>query len=193
VLGPDSSIRLRQIWQRVNRLYSVRANVELGKDVHIGLGSALWAPHKLTIGDGVYIGKYCTIETDGVIGANSMIANNAGIIGRYDHDHRSIGRAIRQAPWIGDSDYEGAGKGLQADLGEDVWIGFGAVVLSGATVGRGGIVAAGSVVSGAVAPYAIVAGQPARQVGVRFDSDEVVAHETALYGRVLTNLADLPG
>jgi acetyltransferase-like isoleucine patch superfamily enzyme len=182
---------LRKAWQRVNRLYSVRANVELGGDVHIGLGSALWAPNKLAVGDGVYIGKYCTIETDGVIGANSMIANNVGIIGRYDHDHRSIGRTIRQAPWIGDPDYEGAGKGLQADLGEDVWVGFGAVVLSGSTIGRGAIVAAGSVVSGAVPPYAIVAGQPARQVGVRFDPDEVAAHETALYGAVLTNFPDV--
>ncbi len=175
---------LKRLWQTAYQRYSVRANVEIGDGLHVGVGSSVSAPFRLTIGDHVHIGKYCTVEVDGAIGSNTMLANNVGLIGRYDHDHRAIGRAIRQAPWIGDEDYEGGGKGLTIDVGEDVWIGFGAIVLSGSRVGRGAIVAAGAVVVSDVPPYAIVAGQPASQVGVRFSQAEVEEHERQLYGRM---------
>lgn len=62
-------------------------------------------------------------------------------------------------------------------IGDDVWIGAGAVVLAGATIGHGAIVAAGAVVRGAVAPFSIVAGVPARQVGLRADLGE--SHSSA--------------
>ena len=53
---------------------------------------------------------------------------------------------------------------FQSDItvGDDVWIGLGAIVMSPADIGRGSIVAAGSVVKGRVEPYSIVAGVPAR-------------------------------
>jgi virginiamycin A acetyltransferase len=177
---------LKRVWQTAYQRYSVRSNVEIGDDLHVGVGSSVSAPFHLRIGDHVHIGKYCTVEVDGAIGSNTMLANNVGLIGRYDHDHRAIGRAIRQAPWIGDDDYEGGGKGLTLEVGEDVWIGFGAVVLSGCRVGRGAIVAAGAVVVSDVPPYAVVAGQPASQVGMRFSQTEIEEHERRLYGRVAT-------
>lgn len=48
---------------------------------------------------------------------------------------------------------------------DNVWIGAGAMLLPGAEIGEGSIVAARSIVSGVVAPYTIVAGSPARRVG----------------------------
>lgn len=170
----------RRLWQRLNRVYAVRANVEVGKNVHIGIGSILWAPHRLTVASDVYIGKFCTLECDGSIGRFSMIANNVGLVGRYDHDHRSVGMPIRLAPWIGSPEYKGLGLGLQLIVGEDVWVGFGAVLLSGVTIGRGAIVAAGSVVTRDVPPYAIVAGNPARTLSMRFTPEEIVEHERLL-------------
>lgn len=172
---------LKRAWQAVFQRYAVRSNVQVGDGLHVGMGSSVSAPHSLKIGDHVHIGKYCTVEVDGRIGDNTMVANNVGLVGRYDHDHRAVGSAIGQAPWIGDDDYRGAGEGLTIDVGEDVWIGFGAVVLSGTRIGRGAIVAAGSVVTTDVAPYAIVAGQPARHVGERFSTEEIVRHERVLY------------
>ena len=47
-------------------------------------------------------------------------------------------------------------------IGDDVWIGTNATILPGVTIGRGAIVAAGSVVTSSVAEYDIVAGVPAR-------------------------------
>jgi phosphonate metabolism protein (transferase hexapeptide repeat family) len=53
-------------------------------------------------------------------------------------------------------------------LGHDVWIGHGAIILPGRTIGTGAVVAAGAVVTKDVAPYAIVAGNPAKLIRPRF-------------------------
>lgn len=172
---------LRPLRNQISLFYAIRSNVEFGSNLHVGPSSVVEAPRRLTIGDNVYIGKHCTIECDGSIGSNVMIANSVGLIGRYDHDFRVIGKAIRNTPWIGDADYEGAGEGLKIDIADDVWIGYGAVLLSGLSVGRGAIVAAGSVVVKDVPPYAIVAGNPSQIRGYRFSQDEILVHEKALY------------
>ncbi|MFD3191770.1 CatB-related O-acetyltransferase [Sedimentitalea sp. HM32M-2] len=59
-------------------------------------------------------------------------------------------------------------------IGNDVWIGYGALILPGVTIGDGAIVGAGAVVAADVAPYGVVAGNPARRVRDRF-APEVVA------------------
>ena len=58
-------------------------------------------------------------------------------------------------------------------IGADCWIGHGALILPGARLGAGVIVGAGAVVSGEVAHYAIVAGNPARVVRRRFSDDRI--------------------
>jgi acetyltransferase-like isoleucine patch superfamily enzyme len=167
-------------WQRVYRLYGLRGKVSLGRNVHVGIGSILDSCYGLSVGNNTYIGKYCTIECDGAIGNDVMLANNVGLIGRYDHDFHTINKSIRDSPWIGDQDYSGPGKGLKIIIGDDVWIGFGAVVLSGVTIGRGAIVAAGSVVTRDVDAYTIVAGNPARPINVRFNPEAIAEHERYL-------------
>ena len=59
-------------------------------------------------------------------------------------------------------------------IGNDVWIGQNAVILPGVRIGDGAIVGASSVVGSDVAPYTIVAGNPARPLRKRFD-DELIA------------------
>jgi len=56
-------------------------------------------------------------------------------------------------------------------IGHDVWIGHGAIVLAGRNIGTGAVVAGGAVVTKDVAPYTIVAGNPARPVRQRFPDD----------------------
>jgi phosphonate metabolism protein (transferase hexapeptide repeat family) len=56
-------------------------------------------------------------------------------------------------------------------IGHDVWLGHGAVVLAGNRVGTGAVVAAGAIVTKDVPAYAIVAGNPARVIRMRFAAD----------------------
>lgn len=96
------------------------------------------------------------------------------------------------------------GPGPDTVIGNDVWLGEGALILPGARIGHGAIVGAGAVVSGAVADYAIVAGNPAREVRRRFAPEvaaqlvriawwdwpiaRILAHEAAICGADLDAL-----
>jgi len=62
-------------------------------------------------------------------------------------------------------------RGFPVEIGPDVWIGHGAVVLPGRRIGTGAAVGAGSVVTRDVPDYAIVAGNPARILRPRFPAD----------------------
>jgi acetyltransferase-like isoleucine patch superfamily enzyme len=57
------------------------------------------------------------------------------------------------------------------NIGNDVWIADGAIILSGVTIGDGAVIGARAVVSKDVKPYEIVAGNPARHIRYRFDED----------------------
>jgi acetyltransferase-like isoleucine patch superfamily enzyme len=58
-------------------------------------------------------------------------------------------------------------------VGHDVWIGTDALILSGVKIGNGAVVGARSVVARSVAPYAVVAGNPARVVRLRFPEEQI--------------------
>lgn len=159
-------------------------NIMIGKDTTFGRGTVFWAPNKMTIGNNVYIGKYCTIQADMKMGNNIVIANNVGLIGRYDHDYSQVGMNIKDSPWIGDDSYNFRGKNKKIIIEDDVWIGFGAVIFTGTHIHKGAIIAAGSIVTKDVPPYAIVAGNPARIKGYRFDENQIKEHENILYGKM---------
>jgi len=150
------------------RKICIGENVDLGSRFHVGFGSRIWAPSRLVVGDDVYVGRYSTIEVDGSIGDGCLIANNVGIIGRQDHDVWRVGVPARRAPWVGDHPTD---LSIPTHLEEDVWVGFGAVILSGVRIGRSAIVGAGALVVRDVAPGSVAAGVPARPVGARFRSD----------------------
>jgi protein O-GlcNAc transferase len=58
-------------------------------------------------------------------------------------------------------------------VGDDVWIGYNVTILSGVTIGQGAVIAAGSMVTRDVAPYSIVAGNPAKHIKYRFEKQVV--------------------
>lgn len=168
---------LTNIWVRLKTLLFVNGNVKIGQRFHIGLLSYVTGPKLLTIGDDVYIGKFCSIQVNGSIGNQVLIANNVGIVGRRDHDIRQLGVAIRSADWIGNCSRLAEDGKNSVNIEGDVWIGFGAIVLSGVTISQGAIVSAGSVVVNDVPKYAIVAGNPAKVIGRRFTPEEAERHE----------------
>lgn len=157
----------------VLRRLAVRTNVDVGRDLHVGPGSVIWAPTRLLIGNDVYIGKNVTIEVDGEIGDGVLIANLVGIVGRKDHDVHDVGTSIRRSRWVGDYS---ADLSRPTTIGSDVWLGYGAIILSGVAVGDSSVVAAGSVVRSDVPVNSIVAGNPAIIIGQRFSDTEFQRH-----------------
>lgn len=64
---------------------------------------------------------------------------------------------------------------------EDVWIGCNVTLLSGVTVGRGSVIAAGAVVTKSCPPYSLLGGVPAKVIKIRMSVDEILEHERNLY------------
>lgn len=112
----------------------------------------------------VEIGDFCTlvgpiISTNGrvVIGDYSFIAHEVVI----SDEQVAVPFGSRRSA----DDSPPPSAHPVVSIGENVWIGTRAIVLAGADIGDGAVVGAASVVDGPVAPFAIVAGDPARQVG----------------------------
>lgn len=63
-------------------------------------------------------------------------------------------------------------------IGNDVWIGYEAVILAGVTIGDGAIIGARAVVTKDVPPYTIVGGVPAKPIRKRFSEEQIAALET---------------
>jgi acetyltransferase-like isoleucine patch superfamily enzyme len=109
-----------------------------------------------------------------VIGSFCSIAQEVEFIPGGNH---RMGRVTTIAPdQIGSAhDYEpGETKG-DILVGHDVWLGYGAVILSGVHIGNGAVVGARAVVGSDVRPYSIVVGNPAREVRRRFSDSQVEA------------------
>jgi tetrahydrodipicolinate N-succinyltransferase len=90
-----------------------------------------------------------------------------------NHPHQGITTFPVKVKFLGHSK-EAQTKGA-VTVGDDVWLGHNAMVMSGVTISQGAVIAAGAVVTRDVPPYAIVAGNPARVVKYRFP--EVIIQE----------------
>jgi phosphonate metabolism protein (transferase hexapeptide repeat family) len=67
-----------------------------------------------------------------------------------------------------DKEFRDERKAAVVEIGHDVWIGHGAIILPGLKIGHGAVIAAGAVVTKDVEPYAVVAGVPATRIKWRF-------------------------
>jgi chloramphenicol O-acetyltransferase type B len=113
----------------------------------------------------VYVGSFVSIGADVVLQDGGSHRTDwvttfplracLGLPGAYEDGHpRSKGNTV---------------------IGHDVWIGRGARVLSGITIGDGAVIGAYSVVTKDVAPYTIVGGNPAREIRKRFSDEQIAA------------------
>ena len=110
------------------------------------------------------VGRYCSIAEDVTFLVNGD--HNVGWVTTYPmhikfalSGQAAGGHPVASGPVV---------------IENDVWIGYGSTVLGGVTIHNGAVIGAGSVVAKDVAPYTIVAGNPAREIRKRFD-DETIA------------------
>ncbi|MBA4417641.1 MAG: acetyltransferase [Syntrophus sp. (in: bacteria)] len=137
-------------------------------------GQCLWSPHQhIILGHHVQFGKGTIVHCDAEIGNYVLIARNVSIVGRDDHRFDFPGVTVWDSP---------RGDQYKVVTGDDVWIGHGAVILSGVAVGRGSIVSAGAVVTQDIPPYSIVGGNPAHIIKWRFVDEDRNAHDIYLKG-----------
>ena len=108
------------------------------------------------------VGKFCSIA------AMTRINPGNHPMERVSQSHFSY-RASAYFPGEADeADFFAWRRAHPVAIGHDVWIGHGAIVLPGRTIATGAVIGAGAVVTRDVAPYAIVAGNPARTIRARF-------------------------
>jgi len=130
---------------------------QISKDLRLGAFGS--------IGPGAYICPRVTM------GNYVMIAPDFSLVG---DDHRSD---VVGVPYI----FSGRPVLKETIIEDDVWVGRNVILRSGVTVGRGALIAMGAVVTRDVAPYAIVAGVPAKQIGNRFEkTDDMSRHDEML-------------
>jgi len=171
-------VRIRD-WYLVNIKWN---QYSIGDNFHAGRNVILWAKNKIEIGDNCYIGRNSQIETNIQIGNNVLIANNVAIVGKYDHNYQEIGNTIRESSQIRDLDYTWKANNEITIIEDDVWIGYGAIILSGVIIKTGSILAAGSVLTKDTEEYSIYGGNPAKKIAKRFNSEEdLMEHKNRLY------------
>ncbi|MCW3476674.1 acyltransferase [Limobrevibacterium gyesilva] len=153
---------------RVSRLADIEDSVR-GSRIIVCAGAVIDAFVKIKpaggsgdvlIGPGTVINAGCVLYTGhGIrIGANVLIAANC-TLAPTDHAFADPGRPIR------DQGFRPSRGGIAIE--DDVWIGANTVLLDGARIGAGSVVGAGSLVRGALPPFCIAMGSPARIRGWR--------------------------
>ena len=118
------------------------------------------------VGDRLVIGKFCAIARGVKFVMNGANHQMDGIstfpFFIFGNGWETARPSANELPFKGDT-----------VVGNDVWIGYDALIMPGVTIGDGAIVAARAVVVADVPPYAVVGGNPARVVRRRFDDDGV--------------------
>lgn len=144
-----------------------RVTFEIGRDAVVHLGRWSWIGHgskirahegEVRIGAKTVLGQECTISAfqHVAIGRECIVADRVMLID-FDHGAVEVERPIRQ---------QGIYK-RDVDVGHNVWIGYGACILRGTTVGDNAIVGTSSVVTKDVPANAVVGGVPARVLRMR--------------------------
>jgi len=143
--------------------------IRIGAHTHVrGQLLTFWNGGEIDIGQWCYIGEGTRIwsQTGVRIGNHVLIAHLVDIHDTNSHPTDWMERRLDSQMILSGQPYRTPTQTLSAAvvIEDDVWIGFKAIILKGVRVGRGAIVAAGSVVTKDVAPWTVVAGNPAKPI-----------------------------
>ena len=106
------------------------------------------------------------------IGNFCSIASNVYFLLSAEHNIDTVSSYPFKSQLLEIAKMEGVSKG-DIIVEDDVWIGYGATIMSGVNIGQGAVIAAGAVVTKDVPPYAIVGGVPAKVIKYRFEPEMV--------------------
>ncbi len=144
-------------WQISKRIRQICAKLlfnQCGSNVDIGRKCKL-SPN-ISIGNNSGIGDYSYIQGEVTIGSNVMMAPNVAIIAT-NHNYEKKDLPMNKQ----------GEKQTPVTICDDVWLGYGCIILSGVTINKGAVVGAGAVVTKNVPEYAIVGGNPAKVIKMR--------------------------
>ena len=155
-------VRMNHVMNTV-RTYVIKTflhrNINVAGFARIMKGCRFSRSYDVSLGNNVQFGPRCLVDVPLMVGNNVLISGNVSFVGRDNHSYDVPCRTI----WEGPNNVQ-----KPVSIGDDVWIGHGAVVLSGVSIGSGSIIAAGSVVVKDVPPMSIVGGNPAKLIKMRF-------------------------
>ena len=159
---PRSTVPGGIIWRFFRGVVCRPLFLSCGTGVNIEHGAFFGSGHTISIGSNSGIGINARIEQRTTIGADVMMGEEVMI---FTRNHQTASAHIPMAAQ-GFEDYQ------PVSIGDDVWIGARAIILSGVRVGRGSVIGAGAIVSKDVPEGAVVVGNPARVIRNRYTRSE---------------------
>lgn len=141
----------------------------IGVNPHFGRSVSIYSPRETRIGNNFYMGAFSQIGCDVEIGDDVIFGSYVSLVGKRDHRYDIKGELIRESgsvrkltPWcLVDN---------KTIIGNDVWIGHRAIIMSGVKIGDGAIVAAGSVVTKDIPSFTIYGGNPSKFIRQRYEN-----------------------
>lgn len=170
--------------QKKNIIFLRKANIDKNAvlEGQNKIGAESWFEGYM--GFGTYIGDQCTIM--GKIGRYCSIGHKVTVLTGTHPSHKFVsthptffslglqnGTTYVSTQKFKEKIYADENNKYGCIIGNDVWIGYNATIMGGCTIGDGAIVAAGALVKENVEPYTIVAGQPAKVIGKRFEDEKI--------------------
>lgn len=151
-------------------------SVQLGANFTVGGAKNVFLYEGVSIGGG----HISATNAKFVMKKNSV--SSTGLMVRTGNHMQEVGKWFRYIDDAYKLSHSAPGEyDKDVTVEEDVWLGVNVTLLSGVTVGRGSIVAAGAVVSKDVPPYSIVGGVPAKFIKFKWNIDQILEHEAKLY------------
>ena len=159
-----SKVSIRAVIDRVSHI-SKKTKINRGAriiDSKIGEYTYVGTNSWVCIAD---VGKFCSIANRVNIGLGNHTIDYLSTSPIFTEKHNGTGFS-----WINDTV---APPFKRTIIGNDVWIGFGAMVMGGVKIGDGAIIGAGSIVTKDIPPFAIAVGIPAKVIKYRFSRETI--------------------
>jgi Acetyltransferase (isoleucine patch superfamily) len=157
--------RIQKQWRERNPHNFTKVNVASNNIKNISVGNGTYGEITAfndSFDKKLIIGNYCSLA----LNVTFLVARDHKLVTASSFPFKQIYRLEN------DNYYDAVSKG-NIVVSDDVWIGYGATILSGVSIGQGAVIAAGAVVTSDVPPYAIAGGVPARVINYRFQQSVI--------------------